>query len=140
MPHANTYIQGKDFEQAWGSLMEGPKDWGARNKADIVWYWEEIKGQAWQNGTIGKERQLLHKAQVPPKFWRCHLKKYDGMSFLMAHLKMYVRALQPLGVDEGFNFHGSNVSSSSSFFFFLNFILWYPLLMITRYHQTKILV
>ena len=32
----------------------------------------------------------------------------------MAHLKMYVRALQPLGVDEGFNFHGSNV-----FFYFL---------------------
>lgn len=43
---------------------------------------------------------LFPQARAPPKFKMPTLDKFDGMSCPKAHLKMYIRALQPLGADE----------------------------------------
>ena len=43
---------------------------------------------------------LFPNARVPPKFKMLTLDKFDGTSCLKAHLKMYTRALQPLGTTE----------------------------------------
>ncbi|XP_075645483.1 uncharacterized protein LOC142616513 [Castanea sativa] len=43
---------------------------------------------------------LFPQARVPPKFKMPTLDKFDGMSCPKSHLKMYIRALQPLGADE----------------------------------------
>ena len=43
---------------------------------------------------------LFPQARAPPKFKMPTLDKFDGMSSPKAHLKIYIRALQPLGADE----------------------------------------
>ena len=43
---------------------------------------------------------LFPQARAPPKFKIPTLDKFDGTSCPKVHLKMYIRALHPLGVDE----------------------------------------
>ena len=40
---------------------------------------------------------LFPNAMLPPKFKMSTLDKFDGISCLKSHLKMYMRAMQPLG-------------------------------------------
>ena len=43
---------------------------------------------------------LFPDVRLPPKFTMSTLDKFDGTSCLKSHLKMYIRAMQPLGVTE----------------------------------------
>ena len=43
---------------------------------------------------------LFPNAMLPPKFKMPTLDKFDGISCLKSHLKMYMRAIQPLGATE----------------------------------------
>ena len=43
---------------------------------------------------------LFPNARVPPKFKMPTLDKFDGTGCLKAYLKMYTRALKPLGATE----------------------------------------
>ena len=40
---------------------------------------------------------LFPNAMLPPKFKMPTLDKFDGIGCLKSHLKMYMRAMQPLG-------------------------------------------
>ena len=40
---------------------------------------------------------LFPNVRLPPKFKMLTLDKFDGTSCLKSHLKMYMRAMQPLG-------------------------------------------
>ena len=40
---------------------------------------------------------LFPDVRLPPKFKMLTLDKFDGTSCLKSHLKMYMRAMQPLG-------------------------------------------
>ncbi|GMY12486.1 retrotransposon gag domain-containing protein [Fagus crenata] len=42
---------------------------------------------------------LFPKARLPPKFKMPSLDKFNGMSCPITHLKMYIRAMHPLGAD-----------------------------------------
>ena len=43
---------------------------------------------------------LFPNARLPPKFKMPNLNKFDGISCPKSHLKMYMRAMQPLGIIE----------------------------------------
>ena len=43
---------------------------------------------------------LFPNARLPPKFKMPTLEKFDGTSCPKSHLKMYMRAMQPLGTTE----------------------------------------
>ena len=43
---------------------------------------------------------LFPNARLPPKFKMPTLDKFDGTGCLKSHLKIYMRAIQPLGVTE----------------------------------------
>ena len=43
---------------------------------------------------------LFPNARLPPKFKMPTLDKFDGTSCPKSHLKMYMRAMQPLGATE----------------------------------------
>ena len=43
---------------------------------------------------------LFPNARLPPKFKMPNLNKFDGISCPKSHLKMYMRAIQPLGATE----------------------------------------
>ena len=43
---------------------------------------------------------LFPNARLPPKFKMPTLDKFDGTDRSKSHLKMYIRAMQPLGVTE----------------------------------------
>ena len=43
---------------------------------------------------------LFPDARLPPKFKIPTLDKFDGTSYPKSHLKMYMRAMQPLGATE----------------------------------------
>ena len=43
---------------------------------------------------------LFPNARLPPKFKMPTLNKFDGTGHSKSHLKMYMRAMQPLGVTE----------------------------------------
>ena len=43
---------------------------------------------------------LFPNVRLPPKFKMPTLDKFDGTSFLKSHLKIYTRAMQPLGATE----------------------------------------
>ena len=43
---------------------------------------------------------LFPNARLPPKFKMPTLDKFDGTSCPKSHLKMYIRAMQPLGATE----------------------------------------
>ena len=43
---------------------------------------------------------LFPSARFPPKFKMPTLDKFDGTSCPKSHLKMYMRAMQPLGATE----------------------------------------
>ena len=43
---------------------------------------------------------LSPNARLPPKFKMPNLEKFDRNSYPKSHLKMYMRAIQPLGVTE----------------------------------------
>ena len=43
---------------------------------------------------------LFLNARLPPKFKMPNLDKFDGTGYLKSHLKMYMRAMQPLGATE----------------------------------------
>ena len=43
---------------------------------------------------------LFPDIRLPPKFKMSVLDKFDGIGYLKSHLKMYMRAMQPLGETE----------------------------------------
>ena len=43
---------------------------------------------------------LFPNVRLPPKFKMPILDKFDGTSYPKSHLKMYMRAMQPLGATE----------------------------------------
>ena len=43
---------------------------------------------------------LFPNVRLPPKFKMLVLDKFDGIGFPKFHLKMYIRAIQPLGATE----------------------------------------
>ena len=43
---------------------------------------------------------LFLNARLPPKFKMPNLEKFDGTGYPKSHLKMYMRAMQPLGATE----------------------------------------
>ena len=43
---------------------------------------------------------LFPNVRLPPKFKMPILDKFNGIGYLKFHLKMYIRAIQPLGATE----------------------------------------
>ena len=43
---------------------------------------------------------LFPNVRLPPKFKMPTLDKFDGTGYPKSHLKMYIRAMQPLGATE----------------------------------------
>ena len=63
---------------------------------------EEMIKRAWRMDDL-MDYQLLSlfpNVRLPPKFRMPILDKFDGTSYPKSHLKMYMRAMQPLGATE----------------------------------------
>ena len=62
---------------------------------------EMIKG-AWRMDDLRdyQSLSLFLDIRLPPKFKMLVLEKFDGIGYPKSHLKMYMRAMQPLGATE----------------------------------------
>ena len=63
---------------------------------------EEMIKMAWRMDDLMdyQSLSLFPNVRLPPKFKMPVLDKFDGTSYPKSHLKMYMRAMQPLGATE----------------------------------------